>query len=380
MIASHADLRARLAALARIVGAPSSVVSVYLRTRWADEQQRERVRVFLNAELKKARLASASPQLAADLAWVAEQGERIIGQARHSDARGIALFACDALGLREVLPLRVPVEDLFVVAEAPYVRRLAELLDDTPATLVVFVDAGHARLIQLRPDGIGQEVTLQNEIHGHHRQGGWHLLAQSRYQRHIQAQQGRHFDAVAAAITELVDEQATERIVLAGEPRAVAVFQKHLEGRIGRLVVGSVKGTRVEPAGTLVERARALLELHEGTAEATDVDRILTEAAKDGHATAGVAVTLAAASRGAVRRLYLLKTFSEPGRQCTSCGALEPGTGATCHACGSATKEVELGEALVERVLTTGGTVESVDGRASLARAGGVAALLRYPL
>src|SRR5205823_9386854 len=94
VIASHADLRARLAALARIVGAPSSVVSVYLRTRWADEQQRERVRVFLNAELKKARLASASPQLAADLAWVAEQGERIIGQARHSDARGIALFAC----------------------------------------------------------------------------------------------------------------------------------------------------------------------------------------------------------------------------------------------------------------------------------------------
>ena len=380
MIASHADLRARLAALARIVGAPSSVVSVYLRTRWADEQQRERVRVFLNAELKKARLASASPQLAADLAWVAEQGERIIGQARHSDARGIALFACDALGLREVLPLRVPVEDLFVVAEAPYVRRLAQLLDDTPATLVVFVDAGHARLIQLRPDGIGQEVTLQNEIHGHHRQGGWHLLAQSRYQRHIQAQQGRHFDAVAAAITELVDEQGTERIVLAGEHRAVAVFEKHLEGRIARLVVGRVTGTRVEPAGMLAERARAALEFHEGTAEATDVDRVLTEAAKDGHATAGVAATLAAAARGAVRRLYLLKTFSEPGRQCEICRAVQPGTNATCHACGGATKAVEIGEALVERVLVTGGTVVSVDAHAALARAGGVAALLRYPL
>ena len=377
---SHADLRARLAALARITRAPSPVVSVYLATRWADEQQRERVRVFLNEEIKKAREANASPRLAADLAWIAEQGEAIIGQARHPDARGVVLFACEALGLREALPLAVPVDDLFVVAEAPSVRRLAEVLDDLPATLVVFVDAERARLIQLRPDGIGPEVTLESEVHGHHRQGGWQLLAQSRYQRHIQAQRGRHFDAVAEALAELVDEQGAERIVLAGEPRAVAVFQRHLEGRIAPLVVGRVAGTRVEPASALAERARALLDLHEGATEAAALDHVLTEAAKDGRATVGVAATLVAATRGAVRRLYLLETFRETGRECVSCGAVQPGTSATCRMCGGTTKEVELGEALVRRVLATGGTVESVDVHAALELAGGVAALLRYPL
>ena len=380
VVSSHADFRARVAALARIARAPSPVVSVYLNTRWADEHQRERVRVFLAEEIKKTREAGASAHLGADLDWIAQQGEAIVGQARDPDAWGVVLFACGLLGLREVLPVHAPVWDLFVIAEAPFVRRLAEVLDDMPSTLVVFVDAESARLIQLRADGVGPEVRLESVVHGHHRQGGWHLLAQSRYQRHIQAQQGRHFDAVAAAITELVDEQGTERIVLAGEHRAVAVFEKHLEGRIARLVVGRVTGTRVEPAGMLAERARAALEFHEGTAEATDVDRVLTEAAKDGHATAGVAATLAAAARGAVRRLYLLKTFSEPGRQCEICRAVQPGTNATCHACGGATKAVEIGEALVERVLVTGGTVVSVDAHAALARAGGVAALLRYPL
>ena len=68
MTTSHADVRAQLSALARITDAPSPVVSVYLRTRWGDEQQREWVRVFLSAEPKKARQACAAPQLAADLA------------------------------------------------------------------------------------------------------------------------------------------------------------------------------------------------------------------------------------------------------------------------------------------------------------------------
>src|SRR4029450_5856357 len=78
-----------------------------------------------------------------------------------------------------------------------------------------FVDGVSARLVPLLADGLGEAVTLDGEVHDRHRQGGWHLLAQSRYQRHIQEQRGHHFDAFAAALTELVDELGVERIVLA---------------------------------------------------------------------------------------------------------------------------------------------------------------------
>jgi peptide subunit release factor 1 (eRF1) len=377
--AAYGDLRARLAELARITRAPAPVVSAYLDTLWGDEHQRDRVRVFLADELKKAR-AGAQPGLAADLDWVAEQGEAIVNQARYPDARGVVLFACGALGLREILPLRVPVENLFAVGDTPHLRRLAELAEETPATLVVFVDAESARLIQLRADGVGREVALEREVPGHHRQGGWQLIAQSRYQRHIQAHRDQHYDAVAAAVTDLVDGHGVERIVLAGEPRAVAIFQQHLEGRIAQLVAGSVAGARHESSSAFVARATALLGRGlEGRAGAT-LDAVLTEAAKGGRATAGVDAVLDAAGRGAVYRLYLLRSFREAGRQCVACGALQRGAAAACRLCRAATKEVELGEALVQRALATGGSVETAEVHAELGRAGGVAALLRYPV
>ncbi len=373
-------LAERAAELARVTRAPSPVVSVYLNTLWSDEHQRDRVRVFLTEEIRKARAAGGPAALLADLDWVAEQGEALIAQTQYPDAHGVIFFACGPLGLREVLPVRVAVDDLFVVADAPHVRRLVELLEATPSTLVVFVDGESARLIQLRPDGAGPEVTLASEVPGRHRQGGWQLIAQSRYQRHIQAHRAQHFDAVAGAVASLVDEHGVERIVLAGEIRAVAVVQKHLEGRVARLVAGTVAGARHEPSSAFVARARALLGLKAGAAEASAVDAVLTEAAKGGRAAAGLDAVIDAAERGAVHRLYLLKAFKERGRRCDGCGALQSGRGAACRVCGAVTKEIELGEALVQRVLASGGSVEAVTVHAELGRAGGVAARLRYPV
>src|SRR3990170_915366 len=128
------DFNGRLVELSKITGAPAPVLSVYLNTRWVDEHQRDRVRVFLKNELRKAR-QGAGRVSGADLDWIQAEGEALISQARTPDAHGVALFACEALGLREVLSVRVPFEDSFVVADAPALRPLAALLEDAPTTL-----------------------------------------------------------------------------------------------------------------------------------------------------------------------------------------------------------------------------------------------------
>ncbi|MBI2156645.1 MAG: host attachment protein [Candidatus Rokubacteria bacterium] len=373
------DLETRLAALARITRAPSPVASLYLGTRWADEHRRERARVFVAGEVKKAR-AAADPTLAADLDWVAGEATALIARAEPAGAHGVALFACGPLGLRTTVPLRAPVEDLLVVAVAPHLRPLVEALDATPALLVVFVDGERARLVQVRHAGVGEEVTLASEMPSRHRQGGWALLAQTRYARHTETLRGRHFDAVAATLGELAEAHGVERVVLAGEPRTVAVFRQHLPAPLAAQVVGEVAGAWHEPAAALVERALVALRRQAGAAEAADVDAALTEAAKGGRGAAGVGATLAAAARGAVHRLYLLRTFRAPGRECGACGALAPGDGGSCRICGAVTKAVELGEALTHQVLAAGGAVETVEGHPGLARAEGIAASLRYPL
>lgn len=374
------DLRARLTELGKIDRAPAPVVTAYLNTRWADEHQRDRVRIFLKNQLAEARRAPGRRAAEADLDWVEAQGEALLNQTVMPDTGGVALFACEALGLHEILPSRLPFENSFTVAETPHLRPLLELDEKAPSTLVVFIDAESARLVPLTASGAGEEVALRSDVPGHHSRGGWAQLAQSRYQRHTQDHRARHFEAVVASLTGLVDDHGLRRIVLAGEPRNVAVFRRELPPRIAAYVLGTVAGARHEALGLIVDRAAGYLSHVEGQREAEGVDATLTAAAKRGKATAGLDATLEAINRGAVHRLYLLKGWHAPGRRCGECGVLQDGFSWSCPTCGGEAQTVELGEAMAERVAAAGGTVESIEVHQPLAAVGGIAAELRYPL
>jgi peptide subunit release factor 1 (eRF1) len=377
----HVDavsVRGRLAALARVAGAP--VVTVYLNTRWSDEHQRERVRGFVRHEAKRARQDTRDAALLDDLAWVEAEAERVIDQARFADASGIALFASGPLGLREVVPVGVPFDDAFFVGDRPVLTPLTEVLDEAPATLVVFIDGTSARLIPVDGARRGEEVTLQHAVERRHRRGGWALLAQSRYQRQIEQQRARHFEAVAAAVSGLVQDQTTEHIVLAGESRAVAALREHLPPAITARIVGTVSAARHEAAAELADRAALLIAETHRADEDRAVERLITDAAKNGRAVVGVTPTVEAVMRGAVHRLYVLKDLADRARACRECGGLFEVTREQCARCAAPTQDVKLTDALVERVLAAGGDVEVVPGHPDLARAGGVGARLRYPL
>jgi peptide subunit release factor 1 (eRF1) len=366
--------------LGKIDRAPAPVVTVYLNIHWADEHQRDRVRIFLKNELARARRTPCPRPSEADLDWVEGEGETLLNQTAMPGASGVALFACEALGLREILPSRLPFENSFTVAETPHLRPLLELDEKAPSTLVVFIDTESARLVPLTAIGAGEEVALRSDVPGHHSRGGWAQLAQSRYQRHTQDHRARHFEAVVASLTGLVEDHNLRRIVLAGEPRNVALFRQALPPRVAAYVLGVVAGARHEAIGLIVDRAAEYLVHAEGQREAEGVDATLTAAAKRGKATAGLETTMEAINRGAVHRLYLLKGWSARGRRCGVCGTLQGGRSGSCRSCGGEALTVELGEAMAERAAAAGGTVETIEVHQPLAAAGGVAAELRYPL
>lgn len=376
MLSSSRELAARLARLQSFPTRPG-VVTVYLNTRWSDEHQRDRTRVFLVREARLAREAGVAAP--GDLDWIEREGRALVDQAEMTDAHGVALFACQALDLSEAIPVRVPFRERFVVNDHPDLGPLAELLDEHAAAMVAFVDGESARLIPLYATGAGEELRLErDDVPGHHSRGGWAQLAQSRYARHIEAHRDQHFEAVADALTQAVDAQAIRQILLAGHEDRLAAFRDHLPERLQRLVVGHVHATRWEPMAAILGRAAQRLDLKEHSDEVADVDDLLTEAAKGGRAVAGPG-TLAAARRGAIHRLYVLAGLRRQGRACEQCGALQV-SGETCALCGSAAREVDLAAALIDRVLTTGGSVETVVDHVGLAAVGGVAARLRYPL
>ena len=375
-----ASLRDRLAELARIEGAPTPVVSVYLDTRWADEHARERARIFLKNELRRVRGPGGLTASPSDLDWVETEGAGLISQTRFPDAHGVALFACHGLSLQEVIAVRMPFEDRLVVAVTPFLLPLSAVLEDAPAAVVVFVDAARARLVPLDATGPGEEVALEAGELSRDSHGGWAQMVESRYRGIMRQHRDRHFEAVAECLAALVEGHGVEWIVLAGEPRNLAELRTSLPAGIAGKIAGTVEGARHEPAAAFVARATELLGHRQQQRQAEGVDTLLTEAAKRRRAVAGLDETLDAINRGAVRRFYVAKGFSSSGHACAGCGALARGDGPQCRLCDSPTTRVELDQAMSDRVLAARGRVEVIDGHAGLARAGGVAALLRYAL
>ena len=375
------DLRARMAELAKIGKAATPVVSVYLDTRWSDEHQRDRVRIFLKNGIAKAREARSRRAAPADLDWIQSAGDELVSQAAAPDTRGVALFACESAGLREVLRFRTPFVDSFAVDDTPFLAPLTAAVQQTLATLVAFVDSESARLMHVTREGLGEEVALATDMPGHHSRGDeWVQFAQSRYERHIREHRGRHFAAVAESLGQLIEAHGVERIVLAGEPKNLSALRRELPPRIAAHIVGDVSAARHEPSSVIVGRAVELITHLDASSDVPAVDAVLTEAAKSRQAVAGMEETVEAVNRGAVRRLYVLRGVRGPASACPECGALFPGMAEDCRLCGKALQAVELGESLVRRVLAAGGTVETVEAHQRLAAVGGVAALLRYPL
>jgi hypothetical protein len=282
--------------------------------------------------------------------------------------------------LRDVLSLAVPFPDTFAVAATPRLRPLVATLGEAPRAAVLLVDGESARLVALTEQGPADEIGLETtDVVGQHRRGSWLLLMQSRYQRHIHEHRKRHFDAVAHALADLVDQYGLRAIVLAGEPRTLATFRAGLPPRLAGRIVGDVAGARWEPSSVLAQRALALIRLQAAGQLAAVLDTVLVDAEGGGRAAAGVEATLDAVNRGTVDRLYLLRSWEEEGRVCPRCQALQQAGTNACRWCSAVTNPIELGEAMVQRVLAADGDVASVDVHGGLTRAGGVAALLRYP-
>ena len=313
-----------------------------------------------------------------DLDWIEAQGQRLVAGDLLPEANGVVLFS-GGDGLREVVPVRTAFDDAFVVKARPHVRPLAGVIEEIVPALVVFVDGVHARLVSLTPAGPSEEVTLRSDVEGRHAATGWADRAQTRFHRHIEEHRGRHYEAVAQAVEELAQRLGVRRIVLSGEARAVGLFRDHLSTELDRRVVGVVSAAGHEPMATIAERAAEHLARFDEQEDSEAVDRLLDADAKRGRAVTGLEPTLEAVNRNAVQQLYVLPGFGSIGAICEGCSALQPpAPSGRCRFCGDAAQPTELGEAMVGRVLASGGTVGVIHRHAELNAMGGVGAILRY--
>jgi peptide chain release factor subunit 1 len=286
----------------------------------------------------------------------------------------VAFFACQELGLFEVLPLPCPLPERAVLTGRPYIRPLLAAVQRCPECRVVIVDRERARVLAVsgsRVEIVATQVDRGPRSSGF---GGWYGLQAHRTQRRI-IELGRHHYRDTAAILEGAAAGGQVPLVIGGHDDSIAGLLRALPPTAREAFAGSF---RADPHTLTEARIRELAGPVIGRWVARREREVAEEvlAGPPGHpAAVGLPACLTAVGRGAVDRLLVPDDGMIPGFACDGCGALDAGRG-ECPGCGTATRPVpDLLEEMMQRTLDD-------DGRLTVVRDApfSVAAKLRFPV
>lgn len=247
----------------------------------------------------------------ADLARVLEFFEE---PARLPAARGVAVFACAARGVFDVLPLPQVHRSRLAVAPAPLIRELAALEDEFGTILVVACDRRGARFFAVTAydvvelDGLAAANTRPSKFHGSRQlstRGGTPggNAGEHNFHQRIQVEKQRLYAEAAARAFRVHTQRPLAGLVVAGVGVDAGALVPHLHTYLHDLVLGIVKlNPKQASAAEVREAALALREDRERAWERAHVAAV-RDGVETGWAVNGVEPVLKALRRGQVRTL-----------------------------------------------------------------------------
>lgn len=295
--------------------------------------------------------------------------------------KGLAVIACGPLGIWRAYHLAVPVREVLVIDQRPYLKPLFDLLDNHQPYVIVMVDRRSARLFLVQ---LGEIVEYAEEsrddIPGKHKKGGWYALSQARYARHIEHHVDRHMETVAGLLEKMLSSGYIGRIAIAGPVEAVSRFRSFLPAEIQSKILTFFKEEMDVDRGDLLAVTRSVMDEVEKKMEDQFVGEIVTAVAEGGRAVIGLDDVASCAVQGRIRKLAVASGYQCGGYRCRDCGQLFTAANGCCPYCNGAMEEIpRLVDLVVQMAAAQGALVEVVrQGHPVLARAGQIGALLRY--
>ncbi len=374
------DVPSEVRALANWPESGHLVLSFYLNTRWGEERQREKVRIFVKDSLNdlEKRLKGRKARWAAvenDVRFLREYTEGLISQQVDAEYDGIAVFCCEHEGLRTVIRSRIPFTSAFTVAPRPRIRPLAHLYDEYETAIFIDVGSTDASIYLIAAGEIDRLIRIENDVPGRHKQGGW---SQSRYGRRIDELMDHHHRDVAEQLVRLSEGGDVRNVVLSGTDHVVSNFRTFLSKWVNDSVIATLNLPRNPPRDAVISSTvRALVDAERAREEAL-IQRVVELRANTSRTACGLEPVLNALAHGRVHRLLLSQTFNCDGFRCRACGRLGESPPESCELCGEPVISTDLAEAMVVTTIQRGGEVDEMVDRPELEEMGGVAALLRY--
>lgn len=296
-------------------------------------------------------------------------------------ARGLAIFACEALDLYEAIPLPEVLRTRLILDDTPWIAELVEHREELELVVVAVIDRAHLRFFEVTPltavelSGLIAPAGRGGKFHGDRRDApGW---GEGGYHRRLAEERHRRYALAAERLESLVRGRAVRGIVLAGPADHTAGLARFLPGRLPELLLGTVRlnPTAADPA-KVQAAALAAAEAHDRDAVAAALAG-LEEALGSGWAVNDPREALRALSRGQVRMLYVREGLSGAGYRCATTGRLTLAKG-ECRNEGEPRPVRDVADEAVEEALRQRARVVMIPRQAATDLVDGLAATLRF--
>ena len=307
----QARLKELMRSLAESTSTDAPILSVYVDVRPEAHGERpgERNELTLVRDRLNAIADTLDPHTGARSSFDAdrERIERFFGSEDLNAAGGVAIFACDRIGMWEAIDSNVPYDTQLSVGPTVDLFQLARMLDDSVSAVVAVVDTNTCRLFVTRRGGL-EERRGRDEPPDEHKRtdvGGW---SQARYQRHVDMQDKRFAKEAAAAIERLVQREKAQHVLLAGEERSISVLEGELS-EVVRPLVDHVTHLQMRSTADDVRDEVAPVLAALDAAEGQDVaDRAIAGRRAGDLGVTGLDATMAALEAGQVDELVIDET------------------------------------------------------------------------
>jgi peptide chain release factor subunit 1 len=318
--------------------------------------------------------ADDHPSVRLDLAHVERYVKEGIDRSR---TRGVAIFACAAQDLWQVIELPVPFHPQVLIHSAPAVGQLEAVVRQYEPIGVLAVDRQRARMFVF---ALGELVEHSERFHTLPREEGARNERGrgADHAQHLEERVHQHLRNACQSAFEVWQQHGFAHLVIAApEPLAGTV-----EGYLHPYLAERLAGRLAAPVGAKHEDILvAALEMEAAVKKrraAAIVDKLRAAASTGRRAVAGLERVLDALAEHRVEALVVSQGFSRAGWRCGRCGLLAV-VGRTCKRCQAEMTEIEdVVEGAVEEALAQSCRVEICAGNADLDVMGRVGALLRY--
>lgn len=289
--------------------------------------------------------------------------------------RGLALFFSKTMQYSKAYGIPLAVKNSMVIDTSPYIRPLAEIIDDWENYALILMDNQEVELFEVSLGAVKEHKRLGAHIMNKHKKGGWSQMRFSRLRKEAIDQFQKK---VLEAFEKLIEESNIVGIVLAGPGEAKIHFKKRLPQKLAKKVMSVIDYDMDKPTEEIVGAATDEVAKKEREQDAQYVERLRSEILRGGPAVYGIKDTVEATREGKALQLILSKKLKPRGWICEHCQVVEVGVQKTCPYCNNKTSEVDVLEEILEFASRAGTIVEFVDDNPMLEDLGGVGAILRY--